>query len=85
MAFWIIFRVSLGGDPGPRGGGPQLQKMGFRDIELQIFGAECVEIFEKLRFLRKNGLFGVLWEFAEFFSKVAQSPANPRTPNQNRQ
>ena len=39
----------LGGDPGPKGA--QLPKIGvFGGIQLQIFGAEGVENFEKLRF-----------------------------------
>ena len=58
----------MGGGP-PAQGGPLLQKnREFRDIKLQIFGAEGAENFEKFRVFREKS--AIFWSFKGKFGQI---------------
>ena len=67
---YVVIRGSLGGGDLDQKGGPQLQKIEvWRDLKLQICGAEGAENFEKQKgfgpkmtlFMRFRGKFGQIW------------------------
>ena len=67
---YIIIRGSFGGGgTSTKRGGPQLQKIRvWRDLKLQIFGAEGAENFEKMKGF--SGKLALFWSFRGKFGQI---------------